>query len=129
MNPENHHIPDDHWDDERLTALFAAADSDSVPPDREFLKRLRDRSTEVFAAAASRQTQPSPRRRNMFALAIRAAAATAAAVTIVGALPLVALRPERGGRGPRQGPGQGCGGPDRRAEGDAGRPDRPGLGE
>ena len=70
MNPENDHISDDHWDDERLTALFAAADSDGVPPDRKFLERLRERSTEAFAAAGSQQTQPSPRRLNMFAWAL-----------------------------------------------------------
>src|SRR3989442_11699466 len=37
--------------DEQLGALLAAAGKDAPPPDRTFLERLRDQSTEAFLAA------------------------------------------------------------------------------
>jgi len=77
MNPN-----DDNWDEKRLAAMFVTANTDASPPDKEFLQRLRERSTEVFAAAAPQQTTLPPRRRKMSILAIRTLAASAVATVI-----------------------------------------------
>lgn len=77
------------WDEEQLASLFAAASEDGPPPDEEFLRRLRDQSTQVFTAAqpehgpapapllhavADRPTAQSPTRRpKMMMYAVRLA--------------------------------------------------------
>jgi Flp pilus assembly protein TadD len=95
MNPE-----DSQWEDERMAALFAAVNKDPAQPDEQFLERLREQSTEVFAASAKGmgtippeqlpappgQLPTSGRRRRMFVLASRALAASAASAALAGAL-------------------------------------------
>ena len=70
------------WDDEWLAALFASAENEGVPPDREFLDRLRERSTEVFAQQATRTPSTTPRRSPMMTYAIRLVASAAAAAAV-----------------------------------------------
>jgi Flp pilus assembly protein TadD len=43
---------EENWDDEKMAALFAAAAGGGLPPDEEFLRQLRERSAEVFAASS-----------------------------------------------------------------------------
>jgi len=74
-----------NWDnDERFNTLFAAADHDALPPDPEFLARLRTRSTEVFLEQAAVPDQPDAhqRRHTMFWMTPRTWAAVAAALVV-----------------------------------------------
>ena len=45
MNPENNERDEEQW-----AAFFAALNNEPPPPDRLFLERLRERTTDVFAA-------------------------------------------------------------------------------
>jgi tetratricopeptide (TPR) repeat protein len=80
MNPEN-----EHWDEARWSALFAAADDNAAVPDEEFLKRLRERTVQEFSAHNPQNSLPSGRRHRMFiftprGMAVSAATAVAAAI-------------------------------------------------
>ncbi len=78
MNPEN-----EHWDEARWAALFAAADNNTVVPDEEFLERLHKQTAQEFSARNRRNKLPSRRRHRMFIFALRGLAASA--VTAVAA--------------------------------------------
>ena len=69
---------DDRHENGRLEAVFRSLDGEAAPPDEEFLSRLRERSTEVFAAAATQRTEHLSRRRSMFVLTARVLTATTA---------------------------------------------------
>ncbi len=81
MNPDQ-----DSWDDEKMAALFASAEHEGSPPDHEFLARLREQSTEVFADQSSDQPEPSRRRSPMIVYTMRILATAAAAAAIVAVL-------------------------------------------
>jgi hypothetical protein len=76
---------DDSWDEERLAALLASATGDSPPPDEEFIARLGEQSTEVFAAQSPAPPQPRQRRSRMLVMAWRVASAAMAAAVLVAA--------------------------------------------
>ena len=79
MNPH-----DDNRDEEPIAPFLAATEKDAVPPDREFLARLRVQSTEAFAAAASQPLPISQRKRPMFFRAVYWLGTAAAAVLVCG---------------------------------------------
>src|SRR5262249_45301380 len=70
--------PHDERDDDQFRALLGATDRDAPPPDPDLLARLRDRSAEAFAPAASPQTLPLAPRRRMVSFLSRALTAAAA---------------------------------------------------
>lgn len=72
----------DDWNDERLTALFAAASGDGPAPDEEVLRRLREESAAVFAKA--QLNQPTRRSKMLLYMSRIAAAAIAASIAAVG---------------------------------------------
>ncbi|MHB1035082.1 MAG: VIT domain-containing protein [Pirellulales bacterium] len=88
MNPN-----DNNWDEERFAALLASTGGDAAPPDREFLDRLREQSTQVFLAESSQRTLLRQRRDRMFTLVIRGVAASVAAVIAVAALVWSSISP------------------------------------
>ena len=61
-----------------MNELLGSLTGAEVPPDEEFLRRLRDQSTETFEAANAPKTQLPQRRHRMFILAWRTVAATIA---------------------------------------------------
>ena len=73
MHPDN-----DHHDDSRFDELLGSLTGADLPPDEQFLRRLRDQSTETFEAAGTPKTQLPQRRHRMFILAWRTIAATLA---------------------------------------------------
>jgi hypothetical protein len=73
--------PNDNWDEDRLAELLRAAQHPAVPPDEQFLARLRAESTEAFQSSAN-ETTPSVRKSKMFIVVWRALAATAAAIVL-----------------------------------------------
>lgn len=73
-------------DDERMAALFASAEHEGAPPDRDFLARLREQSTEVFTDQLPDQSAPVRRRSPMIVYAMRILATAAAAAAVVAAL-------------------------------------------
>jgi tetratricopeptide (TPR) repeat protein len=96
MNPN-----DDHWNEEKLAALFAAANPDATPPDEEFLDRLRERSAQEFQAQSQKDSLPSKipsprRRRPMFVLAARGLVVSAMAVAAVVAMVWTSSQPDTG---------------------------------
>jgi tetratricopeptide (TPR) repeat protein/outer membrane lipoprotein-sorting protein len=81
MNPEN-----EHWDEARWAALFAAADKDAAAPDEEFLNRLREQTAREFADQHPQINISSVRRPRMFTFALRgmaASAVTAVSVAVI----------------------------------------------
>ncbi|MHB8954750.1 MAG: VIT domain-containing protein [Pirellulaceae bacterium] len=76
----------DRDEEERFAALFSSINHDELPPDSEFLERLRARSTEVFVDADQSRTvgtAGSPQRRSkMIVLMMRGLAASAAALVL-----------------------------------------------
>ncbi len=81
MNTDN-----EHWDEARLAALFAATDDNAALPDEEFLERLREQTTREFSAQNPKNILPSRRRHRMFVYALRglaASVATAAAAAVI----------------------------------------------
>jgi len=80
MNPNDHRREED-----RFAALLASIDTDTVSPDTAFLDRLRERSTEVFAAEHRRMALQRGRRRRMMATALRTLAGAAAAAVLAAA--------------------------------------------
>ncbi|HUT94170.1 MAG TPA: VIT domain-containing protein [Thermoguttaceae bacterium] len=80
MNPN-----DNPSEDDRYAALLASIDTDTVAPDKAFLDRLRERSTEVFAAEHRRSALQGRRRRRMMVAALRTLAGAAAAAVLAAA--------------------------------------------
>ncbi len=88
MNPEN-----EHWDEARWAALFAAADKDAPPPDEEFLERLRERTAEEFSAQQLQKYLPSGRRPRMFTFALRGLAASVVTAVTAAVIFFMVLSP------------------------------------
>ena len=78
MNDQNQ-----NWDEDRMAELLRAARQPAIPPDEEFLARLRAESTKAFQSSSS--ATPPSRKSKMFMLAWRALAATSAAAVLVAA--------------------------------------------
>ena len=73
--------PNHNWDENRLAEMLRAAQYPALPPDEEFLARLRAESTKAFQSSAN-ETTPSVRKSKMFIVVWRALAATVAAVVL-----------------------------------------------
>src|SRR5436190_9733720 len=71
--------PDRRPPDEQLAALLGAAHRDAAPPDRAFLDRLRQKTTEVFQAVPPAH----PRNRLMIFSPFRWLAAAAATILVL----------------------------------------------
>jgi hypothetical protein len=103
MKPE-----EEDWDEARYSSLLHSTDHDMPPPDPDFLARLRERSTRAFLEAAAQgetsardpaavafpavptatpapATLPSPGRRSMLSIALKAVSTCAAAAVVIGA--------------------------------------------
>ncbi len=74
--------PEDQ-DDKLFASLLPAIARDAAPPDRAFLARLRDHSTEAFTQALSQPLPRKERKRPMFAHAVRWLGAAAAAAVLL----------------------------------------------
>ncbi|MBN2473222.1 MAG: hypothetical protein JXB62_01340 [Pirellulales bacterium] len=85
---------DDNRTDERVAALFAAVNTDAAVPEPQFLDRLREQSTQVFAAESAQPAQLPVRRRNMFTLAMRGVMVTAAATIAAAAFLWSSISPD-----------------------------------
>jgi Flp pilus assembly protein TadD len=97
LNEITMHPADDNRMEDPLASFLAAADRDAAPPDRAFLERLREQSTQVFREAAARQTQRQRRRRIMITSSVRALAACLAAAILVGIMLFSWLAPRDSG--------------------------------
>jgi len=74
---------DEERDEEQLACFLTSTEKDAVSPDREFLARLREQSTEAFAQASLQQLPIEARkRRTMSRIAGRLATAAAAAMVV-----------------------------------------------
>jgi predicted Zn-dependent protease len=78
------HSADDNRTDRQIASFLAAADKSAAPPDRAFLERLREQSTQAFQAAAAQQLQRQRRRRIMISRSVQALAASLAAAVLIG---------------------------------------------
>ncbi|HEY7424476.1 MAG TPA: VIT domain-containing protein [Gemmataceae bacterium] len=74
---------DDDRDEQQVEAFLSAAARDAAPPDRAFLERLRQQSTDVFAATAN-SLPLRQRGRLMTARSLRLLAAAAAVLFVIG---------------------------------------------
>ena len=79
MNP-----PEANRDDEPFASLLPSIEKDAVPPDEEFLARLRAQTTEAFVAAAAQPLPINDRKSRMFTHGLRWLGTAAAVLLFVG---------------------------------------------
>jgi len=80
--------PDEKRDEEQIAFLLAAAEKDVMPPEREFLARLRAQSSEAFLQAAAQPLatrSDRERKRSRLARALRGVGLAAAAAIMLAA--------------------------------------------